>query len=152
MLSIYPAIFYENNDGGYAVIFPDLNHLSTCGKNLNEAMSMAIDCLAGYLYEEKLARNTLPTPTPIDKIDIHCEDDEDDDYIHAFVNIISVDVNDYAKLHFAKSIKKTLTIPKWLNDIAVSKNINFSKSLQAALIEKLNIDSSQIDIKKTAYK
>lgn len=53
MLSIYPAIFYKEKDG-YSVIFPDLNYLSTCGENLNDAMEMAIDCLAGYLYTAKL--------------------------------------------------------------------------------------------------
>ena len=49
MLSIYPAIFYKEKDE-YSVIFPDLNYLSTCGENLNDAIKMAIDCLAGYLY------------------------------------------------------------------------------------------------------
>ena len=54
MLSIYPAIFYEEKEGGYSVIFPDLNHLATCGDTLNEAMAMAVDCLAGYIYSEEL--------------------------------------------------------------------------------------------------
>jgi len=49
MLSAYPACFIKEA-GGYSVIFPDLNHLATCGQTLEEALSMAIDCLAGYLY------------------------------------------------------------------------------------------------------
>ena len=138
MLSIYPAIFYEEKNGGYSVIFPDLNHLATCGDNLNEAMAMAVDCLAGYLYSEELDGNTVPAPTPIDKIDIHCEDDGDDSYVRAFVNMVSVDVKDYARRHFTKSIKKTLSIPQWLNDEAKRQHINFSKVLKAALIRELN--------------
>ena len=48
MLSVYPAIFCKE-DNGYSVLFPDLNWLATCGDTLEEAMAMAVDCLAGYL-------------------------------------------------------------------------------------------------------
>ena len=134
MLSIYPACFYEEEDGQYSVIFPDLNHLSTFGSNLNEAMEMAIDCLAGYLYDELLLHNTLPKASNIKDVDINSEYS---DYKTAFVNIVSVDVQEYAKKHFAKSVKKTLTIPVWLNEKALEHNINFSQVLQEALKEKL---------------
>lgn len=137
MLSIYPAIFYKEKDG-YSVIFPDLNYLSTCGENLNDAMEMAIDCLAGYLYTAKLDDDKLPTPSKID--DIHPIDIADTirfDGKDSFINLISVDLEDYAKTHFNKSVKKTLTIPEWLNREATKKNINFSKVLQEALIAKL---------------
>ena len=138
MLSIYPAIFYKEKNG-YSVIFPDLNYLSTCGENLNDAMEMAIDCLAGYLYTTKLDDDKLPTPSKID--DIHPIDIADTigfDEKDSFINLISVDLEDYAKTHFNKSVKKTLTIPEWLNREATKKNINFSKVLQEALIAKLH--------------
>lgn len=145
MLSVYPAIFYENKNGGYSVIFPDLNHLASCGDNLNDAMSMAIDCLAGYLYDEKLDGKKFPVATSVKDIDIHCEDAEDDDYISSFVNMVSVDVEEYAKLHFNTAVKKTLTIPKWLNDMALNKKVNFSKILQNALMEELGVDAAQLN-------
>ena len=137
MLSIYPAIFYKEKDG-YSVIFPDLNYLSTCGENLNDAMEMAIDCLAGYLYTVKLDDDKLPEPSKID--DIHPIDIANTIGFggkDSFINLISVDLEDYAKTHFNKSVKKTLTIPEWLNREATKKNINFSKVLQEALIAKL---------------
>lgn len=137
MLSIYPAIFYKEKDG-YSVIFPDLNYLSTCGENLNDAMEMAIDCLAEYLYTAKLDNDKLPTPSKID--DIHPIDIANTIGFggkDSFINLISVDLEDYAKTHFNKSVKKTLTIPEWLNREATKKNINFSKVLQEALIAKL---------------
>lgn len=137
MLSIYPAIFYKEKDE-YSVIFPDLNYLSTCGENLNDAMEMAIDCLAGYLYTAKLDDDKLPAPSKID--DIHPIDIANTigfDGKDSFINLISVDLEDYAKTHFNKSVKKTLTIPEWLNREATKKNINFSKVLQEALIAKL---------------
>ena len=138
MLSAYPACFYKEKEGGYSVIFPDLNHLATCGDNLDDALQMAIDCLAGYLYTLKLENEKYPQPSEIINIDLSSEYDENN-FIEAFINIVTVDVDEYAKKYFNKAVKKTLTIPKWLNDIAESKNINFSKTLQNALIELLNI-------------
>ena len=126
MLSIYPAIFYKEKNG-YSAIFPDLNYLSTCGENLNDAMEMA-----------KLDDDKLPEPSKID--DIHPIDIANTigfDGKDSFINLISVDLEDYAKTHFNKSVKKTLTIPEWLNREATKKNINFSKVLQEALIAKL---------------
>ena len=137
MLSIYPAIFYKEKNG-YSVIFPDLNYLSTCGENLNDAMEMAIDCLAGYLYIAKLDDDKLPEPSKIDNIHpIDIANTIGFDGKDSFINLISVDLEDYAKTHFNKSVKKTLTIPEWLNREATKKNINFSKVLQEALIVKL---------------
>lgn len=52
MLSAYPACFIKE-DTAYSVIFPDLN-TATCGDNLEDALSMAVDCLAGYLYSANL--------------------------------------------------------------------------------------------------
>ena len=54
-----------------------------------------------------------------------------------FVNLVTVNVSEYAKNHFEKSVKKTLTIPAWMNTMALKKNINFSQVLQEALKEKL---------------
>lgn len=141
MLSAYPACFYKEEDGQYSVIFPDLNHLATCGDTLEEVLVMAIDCLAGYLYSLKKSNEKIPVPSTIENIK---PDSESTDYVNCFVNIVTVDVDEYAKTHFEKSVKKTLTIPKWLNDTAVSNNINFSKVLQKALISELKLNSSNI--------
>ena len=55
----------------------------------------------------------------------------------AIVNMVSVDVAAYAKQHFEKSVRKTLTIPAWLNTAALEMNINFSQVLQEALLAKV---------------
>lgn len=135
MLSIYPACFYKEKNGGFSVIFPDLNHLATCGDTLQQAMEMAVDCLASYIFEEKKDGNEIPIPSEIENIDVNAEYDE---YEQAFISLVSVDVEEYAKKHFNKSVKKTLSIPSWLNEKAVEQNINFSQLLQDALIKKLN--------------
>ena len=118
------------------MIFPDLDHLSTFGDDLQDAMEMAVDCLAGYIYDLKQSKSELPAPSDPADIDINAEYDE---YESAFVNLVSVDVEDYAKKHFEKSVKKTLTIPAWLNDLAVKNNVNFSQTLQNALKAKLGV-------------
>ena len=57
-----------------------------------------------------------------------------------FISFVSIDMEDYRKKFNNKSIKKTLTIPEWLNYLSEKNNINFSQVLQEALKEKLGID------------
>ena len=136
MLSIYPACFYKEKEGGYSVIFPDLDHLATFGDTIEDAVNMAVDCLAGYLFTLKIENQNIPEPSDMNSID---PDEEYDEYESVFINLVSVDVEEYAKKNFEKPVKKTLTIPSWLNDMAVENKINFSQVLQAALMERLNI-------------
>ena len=139
MLSIYPACFFKE-DNGYSVIFPDLNYLATQGDTLEDAVTMAVDCLAGYLYTAKMDNEKFPKASKLSDINIDRLSDELDikgTYTDAFTNMVSVDVKAYAKEHFDKSVRKTLTIPAWLNTAAQEEGINFSKTLQEALMSKL---------------
>lgn len=139
MLSAYPACFFKE-ESGYSVVFPDLNDLSTCGETLDESLRMAVDCLAGYLYWLKKDGEDAPAPSPVDAIrlaDVAAELEVPTE--GAFVNIITVDVEEYAKTHFEKAVKKTLTIPAWLNTAALEQNINFSQVLQDALKAQLHM-------------
>lgn len=136
MVTAYPACFYKEKEGNYSVIFPDLNHLSTCGDTLDDALAMAMDCLAGYIYVAQKQGEQIPCPSSMEAIDLNTEYD---DYAEAFVNMVAVDVEEYAKTHFEQSVKKTLSIPKWLNDMAVAESVNFSQLLQEALKKKLNV-------------
>ena len=139
MLSIYPACFFKE-DNGYSVIFPDLNYLATQGDTLEDAVTMAVDCLAGYLYTAKMDNEKSPKGSKLSDINIDRLSDELDitgTYTDAFTNMVSVDVKAYAKEHFDKSVRKTLTIPAWLNTAAQEEGINFSKTLQEALMSKL---------------
>jgi len=139
MLSTYPACFIKE-ENGYSVIFPDLNNLATCGHTLDEAFSMAVDCLAGYLYWLQKDGESAPPASSIDKINLtKIAEEAEASPDQAFVNIVTVDVAEYAKVHFEKSVKKTLTIPAWLNTAALEQNINFSQVLQDALKSKLHL-------------
>lgn len=137
MLSIYPACFFKE-ENGYSVIFPDLD-LATCGENVNEAMAMAVDCLAGRLCWLKQDGDLIPEPSQMGAISLEAVSKElEIEPQEAFVNMVSVDVEAYAKEHFNKSVRKTLTIPAWLNAAAMEMDINFSQVLQEALIEKVH--------------
>ena len=139
MLSMYPACFYKEEDG-YSVIFPDLNYLATQGDSLEDAMEMAIECLAAYLHSCKTDGEAVPAPsnlTDINPVDVSKEVSPDEPVGESFVNMVSVDVEAYAKAHFEKSVRKTLTIPAWLNAAALEQGINFSQTLQEALLSKV---------------
>ena len=136
MLSAYPACFIKE-DSGYSVIFPDLD-IATCGDTLDDAFSMAVDCLAGFLYSANLDGEHISSASSLNDINIDKVMQElDVTSDEAFVNIVTVDVAEYAKSHFTKSVRKNLTIPYWLNDAAIKQNINFSQVLQEALLSKI---------------
>lgn len=141
MLSIYPACFFKE-DKGYSVVFPDLNFLSTCGDTFQDAMAAAVDCLAGYLYTCLQDGDDIPTASLPDSIipeEIAKELFPDASTpVDVLVNMVSVDIVSYAKENFEKSVKKTLTIPAWLNKAALERGINFSQTLQEALLQKIS--------------
>ena len=137
MVSAYPACFFKEDDV-YSVVFPDLNWLATSGNSELEAMNNAVECLAGYLYMLKIDNDPIPSPSSIKDINLKKVAKElDADTQDAFVNLVSVDVDVYAEVLFEKSVRKTLTIPHWMNMIATQKGINFSQTLQEALLEKI---------------
>ena len=126
---IYPAVFYTEPDGRFSVIFPDLNDLATYGDNLADAFSMAQDACGQYLFTSLRDGEALPTPTPLESV-------EKDDPA-AFVNLVGVNLNEYARAYDDKAVKKTLSIPAWLNTACENYGINYSKVLKDALIAKL---------------
>ncbi len=133
MKLIYPACFYPCEEGGYTVTFPDLPGCITEGDTLSDAIDMAIDAASGwllYLIEEE--KQQIPKSSDIINIVA-------DEYDNGFVSLINIDLDEYSKKHGNKSIKKTLTIPAWLNSLAEENNVNFSQLLQQALKQQLGI-------------
>lgn len=126
-LTVFPAIF--TFDGKYYnVDFIDLKGCSTFGNSIQEAYFMAQDAMGLYLDNF----TNFPIPT-LEFSDIALKENQ-------FISFVSIDMEEYRKKFNNKSIKKTLTIPEWLNYLAEKNNINFSQVLQEALKEKLNID------------
>ncbi len=120
---IYPAVFHKEN-GAYSVEFPDLIGCQSFGDTLTETVENAKEALTGYCLSMIEQKKKLPAPSEIDKIDTE----------GGTIAIIE------AKLDEAeKSVKKTLTIPAWLNRAAEDAHLNFSQVLREELVRELNI-------------
>ena len=126
MKLVYPAIFipYEDGTGGYAVEFPDLPGCVTGGDDMAEAILMAVDAASGWVLTELEDGNKAPEATPIE--DIKTEGDQ-------FTSVIVLDMDAYAAKYGKNAVKKTLTIPAWLNTFVEENGISCSKVLQEAL-------------------
>mgnify|MGYP003079018592 CR=1 FL=1 len=123
MKFIYPAIIHDDADGFWTE-FPDLEYTSSTGSTLTELVTNAQEAMELYILGALEDGQSLPTPTSIR--DLPCTDT-------TYPTLVQTDI-DLAKN--SKSVKKTLTIPAWLNDRALAKGINFSQILQEALVEK----------------
>ena len=65
MKVIYPVLFYEEKENGYSVFVPDLKNVSTCGENLEEAMSMAQELIDSTVLDEMDEKSIIPTASKI---------------------------------------------------------------------------------------
>lgn len=126
----YPAVFTKESDG-YSVVFPDLEGCFTEGDTLEETYGMASEAVG--LYAECQDGKGFFFPEASSPQEIKCNENE-------FVVLIEFDELEYIKKHDTRSVKKTLTIPSWLNVAAEKSNVNFSGILQNALMEYLHID------------
>ncbi len=129
MKYVYPAILTPE-DGGYIVTFPDLENCFTDGSDLCEAVEMAQDVLNLMLKTMEDEKQQIPAAS--NAADIRCEDD-------AVVTLVSADTAEYRKKYGNYAVKKTLSIPAWLNTVAEEKGVNVSATLQEALRAKLEI-------------
>ena len=124
MKLVYPAVFtpYEDESGGYAVEFSDLTGCVTGGDSMAEAVFMAEDAASGWVLTELEDGNKAPEATAINEV-----------AEGQFVSLIALDMDAYAAKYGSNAVKKTLTIPAWLNTFVEQNGISCSKVLQDAL-------------------
>lgn len=126
---LYYAIF--NPEGTqFNVSFPDLSELFTSGDDMSDALHMAKDALEGYLLWLEDEKEAFPPASEYDEISPSKGD-----------LLIPIEANlEVARLkENTKMIKKTLTIPNYVNALAEKEGINFSQTLTEVLKEKLQI-------------
>lgn len=129
---VYPAIFTQEEEGGFSIRFPDFENCFTDANGLIEGMQMANDVLCLTLYDMEQNQKKIPSASDVANIQKLVREDE-------FVTLIACDTIEYRKFYDNKAVKKTLSIPSWLNDMAERAGINFSGTLQEALKQQLNI-------------
>jgi predicted RNase H-like HicB family nuclease len=118
---VYPAIFHENGDGSYTVTYPDLPGCVSEGKNLGNALYMAQSALTQWI--EYLSDKKHEIPRASAGVEIDTEDGD-------FINLIRADIRD------GRAVKRTVSLPKWLDDRVSEAGLSLSKVLQDALIAK----------------
>ena len=129
---VYPSIFTPEENGGYSIRFPDVKNCFTDADDLTEAMANAEDVLCMMLYDLERKGLDIPAASSIDSMQQQLTGNE-------FVNLIACDTLEYRKFHDSRAVKKTLSVPSWLNEMAEAAGINFSGILQDALKQQLNI-------------
>ena len=123
----YPAILYSDPDG-ISIEFPDLPGCLPCAQTMEDAFRNAKEALGLHLYGMEQDGDPIPAPTPIQ--DIH----PDDGGVIIMVDVYMPPVRDRIN---NRAVKKTLTIPAWLNREAENAHVNFSQVLQDALCSYL---------------
>ncbi|MFZ2258867.1 MAG: type II toxin-antitoxin system HicB family antitoxin [Clostridiaceae bacterium] len=126
---IYQAIFCNTGEA-VEVRFPDLDGVITFGDSTEDAVRMAQDALEQYLLACENLGIDPPKPSEIGEVVTGKNE---------IIFLISVWMPILRDKDSNKAVKKTLTIPKWLNDLAVQKEINFSHVLQVGLKNTLGI-------------
>ncbi|MDO4832293.1 MAG: type II toxin-antitoxin system HicB family antitoxin [Clostridia bacterium] len=129
MKYVYSAIFTKLENDEYSVEIPDLPGCITCGYGLAETIFMASDAMAMWLWDAENKKENIPKSKKIESVEKN-----------QFVNLIVADTDDYRKRHENRAVKKTLSIPSWLNSEAEQAGVNFSQVLQEALREKLKTE------------
>lgn len=127
---IYPAIFEKINTG-YSVMFPDLPGCFTVGTTLAEAHVMAREALGLHLWGFERDGEPFPAVSNVDALLRR--------YASAVIGLVEVALQQYREKLETRSVKKTLTIPCYLNRLAEQRKINFSRTLQNALKRELEL-------------
>jgi predicted RNase H-like HicB family nuclease len=126
----FPAIF-DVADDGISVEFPDLPGCLPCGKTIEEAVANAKEAMALHLYGMEQDGDDIPAPTDVTKLQFDK---------NQFVVMIEAWMVPFRDEMRNKAVKKTVTIPRWLDDLAQENEVNFSHVLQEALKNYLGVN------------
>ena len=130
----YPAVFTYEEGQEIAVEFPDLD-VATSGTDDNDALLSARELLGCVIFGLEEDGEELPVPTPLSKMKLQTNER---------AVLIDVYMPSIRNAHINKSVSRTVTLPAWLNSIALEHNINFSQLLQKALMEYLGVTNNII--------
>lgn len=127
---VYPAVFDYEEDG-IAISFIDLPGCLSCASNDEEALHNAKEALGLYLYGLEVDGESIPAPTTLK--DVACGERQKAVLVEVFMPVVRQAAS-------IASVKKTLTIPAWLDALAEQHHVNFSQVLQQALKDLLGSD------------
>ena len=136
MKVIYPVIFTETKDKDNTVLvyIPDLDGM-TEGHGIEEAISMAKDYIGNALCEKSDA--DFPAVTPINQVDVSSS--EFSEAGESFISLVDTDITMFRRIEKSKNVRRNITLPEWLDDMAAKAKINVSAVAQNALKVELGI-------------
>jgi len=127
MRYVYPAILFSDDDK-IGVTVPDLPGCHTFGEDKADALSMAKDAIEMWLWHAENTERQIPPPTEGLVAGLG-----------EILTLVVADTDEYRRQNDNKSVRKTVTVPAWLNHRAVQSNAPFSQILQNGLKEYLGI-------------
>ncbi|EKU70615.1 type II toxin-antitoxin system HicB family antitoxin [Selenomonas sp. F0473] len=129
MKYVYPAVF-QPEETGFFISFPDIEGCFTQSPSIQDGMDMAADALNLMLWH--MEEKGLNIPAPSSLRELKCPPD-------SFATLIGADTLAYRKQHDTKSVRKNVSIPRWLDTLAAEHNVNFSNIMQNALMDALGV-------------
>lgn len=132
----YLAILEPAEDGGYGISFPDLPGCFSFGENLAEAQQMAAEAASLHVYGLECDGEKVPNPS----VSLPPEMTKG-----MVVMPITIHPDLYKRKRDNERIKTNITLPAWLKRIAEDQKVNYSRLLESALIEYLQIPQSIIN-------
>jgi len=131
MKAIYTAVLtYVDKENGYDVSIPDIPGCVTTGKDLQDAIRSIADAANGCLCVLEDERLPLPLPSAPQEVS-HAPQD--------FTTLIQVDTDFYRMRTQTQAVRKSVSMPKWMADMADRKGVNCSQLLQQALRQHLDL-------------
>ena len=130
----------RKTEGGYSYLaeFPDLETCIAKGSNMNDTWERAEDIISHWLLDARYEDRERLRSDSMDRLFNY--QDSDDNIKYSFIH---VNLAEYRRKLSQKAIKKSVTIPEWLNDYAEKKNVNFSQMLQNALMDFISKDGKK---------
>jgi predicted RNase H-like HicB family nuclease len=132
MRYLYAAVFKEE-DGKILVSVPDLPGLHTFGDDLADALDMVKDATEMWLWDAENDGEDIPYARTREEVEAEYGTD-------GFVNLIVADTDDYRRQNDTRAVRKTLSIPEWLNYKAEKAGAPFSRILQQGLKTYLGVN------------
>lgn len=125
---IYPIILHPEAEGGYSVSVPDLD-IGTQGETIAECIDMARDAIGLWGICEQDAHRSIPEPSNL--APAHRDGE--------ILTLVDIDFDAYRRANDLRTVRKNVTLPSWLCNLAEESGVNFSQVLQEGLKARLHV-------------
>jgi predicted RNase H-like HicB family nuclease len=130
MKYVYPVILSPEEDSGYCVYAPDIPGCVTEADTLIDGIEKIREGLCGILFVYERDGMPVPSPSSFDAIETENGD---------MITFVDADVGEYRRRVGSKAVRRTISIPEWMDDAATQAGVSLSQITQDALRHTLNL-------------